>query len=164
MNLRSAVATCLSPGLEIPSCHGDARRNAEPLFRNPICALSGRARRKVPPESRRRTEPVQTIGMGVRFWKTVADKLFPIGDATMLSRGTAPDKTLLKKVNQRLMRAGLGSHSRVAAAIRNGQVTLSGSIQYEHQRRTILRAASGVDGVSQVVDKLTVQPANSHRR
>jgi hypothetical protein len=104
------------------------------------------------------------IGTAVRFWKTVADNLFPIGDATMLSRGAAPDKTLLKKVNQRLMRAGLGSHSRVTAAIRNGQVTLSGSIQYEHQRRTILRAASGVDGVSQVVDKLTVQPANSHRR
>lgn len=82
----------------------------------------------------------------------------------MLSRGSTPDKALLKKVNQRLMRAGLGAHSRVTAAIRNGQVTLSGSIQYENQRRTILRAATGVDGVSRVVDKLTVQPANAHRR
>ena len=75
----------------------------------------------------------------------------------MLHRNSASDKTILKKVNQRLARASLGSRSRVSAVVRNGQVTLSGDIQYENQRRPAIRAANGVDGVGGVVDQLKVQ-------
>ena len=82
----------------------------------------------------------------------------------MLRRGSVSDKTLLKKVNQRLARGSLGSQSHVTAMVRNGQATLSGSIQYENQRRPALRAASGVDGVSGVVDQLQVQSRDAHRR
>ena len=79
----------------------------------------------------------------------------------MLHKGSASDKTVLKKVNQRLMRASLGS--RVTATVRNGQLTLSGSIQYENQRRPALRAARGIAGVSGVVDQLQVQSRDAYR-
>jgi osmotically-inducible protein OsmY len=78
----------------------------------------------------------------------------------MLHRRSLSDKTILKRVNQRLARASLG----VTAAVRNGQVTLSGSIRYENQRRPALRAANGVDGVSIVLDQLQVQSRDAHRR
>lgn len=82
----------------------------------------------------------------------------------MLHKGSASDKAILKKVNQRLARVSLGSRSRVTAAIRNGQVTLSGSIQYDNQRRPALKAASGVGGVSRVLDQLQVQSRDAYRR
>ena len=75
----------------------------------------------------------------------------------MLGKQGIPDKVLQKKVNQRLVRAGLGSGCSIAATVRNGQVTLSGTLQRDNQRRAVLRAASGVDGVKQVVDQLKVQ-------
>jgi osmotically-inducible protein OsmY len=81
----------------------------------------------------------------------------------MLHRGLVPDKAILKKINQRLQRTGLGSGCRLSALVRNGQVTLSGSIQYEHQRRSALRAVNGVEGVRGVTDQLQV-PARTERR
>jgi len=82
----------------------------------------------------------------------------------MWQKESVSDKTILRQVNQRLARAGLGSGSRVSVQVRNGDVTLSGNIPYEMQRRPALRAASGVDGVSRVVDQLQVQSRNAHRR
>ena len=82
----------------------------------------------------------------------------------MLHEGSASDKTILKKVNQRLARASLGARSRVTAAVRNGRVTLSGSIQYENQRRPAVRAASGAAGVCGVVDQLQLPSRDAYRR
>ena len=82
----------------------------------------------------------------------------------MLHRGSESDKAILKKVNQRLARASLGSRSQLTAEVRNGQVTLSGTIQYDNQRRPALRAASSVEGVKGVVDQLQVQSRDAHRR
>ena len=82
----------------------------------------------------------------------------------MLHKGSASDKAILKKVNQRLARVSLGSHSRVTAVVRNGQVTLSGSIEYDNQRRPALRAAGGVDGVGRVLDQLQLKSRDAHRR
>jgi len=74
-------------------------------------------------------------------------------------RTGADDKTLLKQVNQRLMRAGTGGgKSRIAAAISRGDVTLTGMLQYEMQRRTAVRAASSVSGVRRVIDQMKVEP------
>jgi osmotically-inducible protein OsmY len=70
-----------------------------------------------------------------------------------------PDKVLMNKVTQRLSQCGAGAQLRVNATIRNGTVTLSGMLDFDYQRKPILRAVSGVQGVRNVVDRLTVKPA-----
>lgn len=73
--------------------------------------------------------------------------------------GQVPDKRVLQKVEQRISRAGLGSHTKVKVAIRNGDVTLSGTLQYETQRRPVLQATRSVEGVRRVMDQLQVKTA-----
>jgi osmotically-inducible protein OsmY len=73
--------------------------------------------------------------------------------------GQVPDKRLLQKVEQRVSRAGLGSQSRITVQVRNGDVTLSGTLQYDSQRRPVLHAASGVEGVRRIVDQMQVKEA-----
>jgi osmotically-inducible protein OsmY len=82
----------------------------------------------------------------------------------MLRNEPVPDKTILKKVNQRLMRTGLGSRCRVTVTVRSGQVSLSGNIQYESQRRPAVRAAGLVEGVKGVVDQLQIHARDADRR
>ena len=74
----------------------------------------------------------------------------------MQRSGQVPDKRLLQKVEQRLSRTGLGSQSKITVLIRNGDVTLSGNLQYDSQRRPVLHAARSVDGVRRIVDQLQV--------
>jgi osmotically-inducible protein OsmY len=69
-----------------------------------------------------------------------------------------PDKTILQKVTQRLSRTGTGSRDKITATIRSGDVTLTGSLSYEHQRREIVNAARAVEGVRRVIDQLQVAP------
>jgi osmotically-inducible protein OsmY len=76
----------------------------------------------------------------------------------MFSGNDASDKTILKDVNKGLARTGLGSRCRVAAAVRSGQVTLTGQLQYEHQRRPVVQTVNRVDGIKGVVDQMTVLP------
>jgi osmotically-inducible protein OsmY len=71
-----------------------------------------------------------------------------------------PDKALLNKVTQKLSRCGAGSQLRVHATIRNGTVTLAGVLDFDYQRKPILRAVNGVEGVRMVVDQLSVKPPN----
>jgi len=68
-----------------------------------------------------------------------------------------PDKALLQKVSKCVQQTGTGSQSKVTVNVRRGEVTVSGSIQYEMQRRNILRAAGRVSGVRRVVDQLQLQ-------
>ncbi len=68
-----------------------------------------------------------------------------------------PDKAIEQKVTQRLTRAGLGSQSKVTITVRNGTVTMTGTLQYDGQRRPVLNAAQGV-GVRSVVDQLRTVP------
>lgn len=72
----------------------------------------------------------------------------------MFGRNQISDKDLLKTVNQRLMRSGVGSQSRVTAAVAGGTVTLSGTLQYAIQRSPIVKAVSSVAGVRRVLDQL----------
>ncbi len=67
------------------------------------------------------------------------------------------DKYVLQKVNQRLSRLG-GSQSKVMASVARGDVTLSGTIQYEIQRSSLLKIATSVPGVRRVLDQLKVKP------
>ncbi|MBN2293936.1 MAG: BON domain-containing protein [Pirellulales bacterium] len=82
----------------------------------------------------------------------------------MLHKRFESDKTILKKINQRLSRTSIGSQSQITATVRNGQVTLSGSIQYENQRRPAMRAANGVEGVSRIVDQIKLKSRDVHRK
>jgi hypothetical protein len=76
--------------------------------------------------------------------------------------GSATDKAILKKLQQHLARVSLGSQSHVNVAVRDGQVTLSGNLQYENQRRPALKAARSVEGVRGVLDQLRVQPPKAY--
>lgn len=67
-----------------------------------------------------------------------------------------PDGVLVKNVNVRLQRAGSGGGSGVTAAARSGTVTLSGILQYEIQRRPMIKAANGCPGVLRVIDQMSV--------
>lgn len=70
-----------------------------------------------------------------------------------------PDKAIGEKVNQRLNRVGLGSsRSQITVVVHNGYVTLSGTLQYDAQRRSLVSAARGVVGVRDVVDQLQANP------
>ena len=66
-----------------------------------------------------------------------------------------PDKTLLSQVNKKLRQTGVTTN--VAAAVNGGCVTLTGILQYANQRRVIMRKATQVTGVRQVVDQMTVE-------
>jgi osmotically-inducible protein OsmY len=82
----------------------------------------------------------------------------------MLRKQPVPDKTILKKVNQRLLRSALGSGCHVTVTVQRGQVHLAGSIQYANQRRSVLRAAGSAEGVKSVVDQLQVKPRDAKQQ
>jgi osmotically-inducible protein OsmY len=75
----------------------------------------------------------------------------------MLS-GNVSDKTLQQQVNQKLSRTGTGGQSRVTSSVVKGTVTLAGTLQYEAQRRPIVKAVSTVGGVRRVVDQMKFEP------
>lgn len=81
----------------------------------------------------------------------------------MLGKSQVPDKALLKKINQRVLRAGMGSQCKVAVTIRSGHVTLSGTLQYANQRQSLLKAAHSIEGVRSVSDQLQLKPVEKRR-
>ena len=72
----------------------------------------------------------------------------------MLGRNQVSDKDLLKAVNQRLMRSGTGSQTRVTANVQKGLVTLTGTLQYAIQRGPIMKAVQSVPGIGRIVDQM----------
>jgi osmotically-inducible protein OsmY len=70
------------------------------------------------------------------------------------------DPKIAQQVTQRLAGCGIRPPSRVTVVSANGQVTLSGTVQYSHQRQSALQATRAVAGVRQVVDvmKLIATP------
>lgn len=68
---------------------------------------------------------------------------------------SVPDRTLLRDINKKLLRAG--TQTKVTASVSGGCLTLTGSLQYEIQRRPILRAVNQVSGVRRVVDQMILQ-------
>lgn len=69
------------------------------------------------------------------------------------------DRTITQQVSQRLATRGLRSPCRIDVQARNGEVTLTGNIQYPHQRAAAMQAASTAEGVRHVVDRLTIKAA-----
>ena len=71
------------------------------------------------------------------------------------------DKTINHKVTQELSARGMRAPCSIAVQTNKGVVTLSGNIEYEHQRNAAMQAVRHLDGVSRVVDQLHVKPKTS---
>ena len=67
------------------------------------------------------------------------------------------DKTITRQVEGKLAGRGLGPPCQVAVETAKGDVTLTGSVQYAHQKSTAVQAANGISGVRRVVDRLIVK-------
>ncbi len=79
----------------------------------------------------------------------------------MWHRETFPDKSINQKISQQLAGRGMRSPCRIAVQTAKGVVTLTGSIEYEHQRNAAVLVARHMDGVNRVVDQLQVRPKTS---
>ena len=75
-----------------------------------------------------------------------------------------PDKSINEKVTQQLSARGIRAPCKIAVRTAKGVVTLSGEIEYEHQRNAVVQAARHLDGVSSVVDQLHVKPKTSPQK
>jgi osmotically-inducible protein OsmY len=73
----------------------------------------------------------------------------------MLRKDQVSDKDLLKNVNQRLQRTG-ASQSKVNISVRQGMVTLTGTLQHAIQRDPILKSIARVTGVRRVIDQMVL--------
>lgn len=69
-----------------------------------------------------------------------------------------PDNRIVRSAERQLASCGVRAPSRVTVGSVNGAVTLTGSIQYEHQRRSAVQAMQTVEGVRSVNDRLQVIP------
>jgi osmotically-inducible protein OsmY len=72
------------------------------------------------------------------------------------------DPMISQKVNDKLSKMGIRAPCRVTVASNKGNVTLAGTIQYEHQRHMAVRAIQGVAGVQRVVDQMQVIPSGQY--
>ncbi len=74
----------------------------------------------------------------------------------MLKKNIITDRTIDQKVGQQLANRGMRPPCKVAASSHGGTVTLTGKIQFEHQRNLCMQMARRVEGVQRVVDQLQV--------
>jgi hypothetical protein len=68
------------------------------------------------------------------------------------------DETISRNVSRQLAGRGLRSPCHIQVQTRNGEVTLSGTVQYVHQRDAAVQAIRTVEGIKRVVEKLKVSP------
>jgi osmotically-inducible protein OsmY len=69
------------------------------------------------------------------------------------------DGTVVTQVKQRIATRGIRSPCKIDVQARNGEVTLTGNIQFAHQRVAAVQAASTAAGVRSVVDRLVIKAA-----
>jgi osmotically-inducible protein OsmY len=69
------------------------------------------------------------------------------------------DGRVMQQVNNKLASRGFGSQSRLTVQTANGMVTISGSVQYAHQKRAAVKTITGLAGVRRVIDQLIIKPA-----
>lgn len=72
------------------------------------------------------------------------------------------DPAITQKVMQQLSARGLRTPCRINVQTRKGEVTLSGSVQYPHQRDAAIAAIRSVDGIRKVHDQIKVRPPVKH--
>lgn len=69
------------------------------------------------------------------------------------------DRSITQQVQNKLAGRGLSAPCHVAVDTRNGEVTLSGSVQYAHQKGTAVQVCTVISGVRRVIDRLIVKVA-----
>ncbi len=80
----------------------------------------------------------------------------------MLNKDPVSDRAIERRVSQQLQNRGMRAPCQLAVTSHKGTVTLSGKIQYVHQRRIAVQVAQVADGVQRVVDRMQVIPKQSH--
>ena len=83
---------------------------------------------------------------------------------TMNHQAKTQDPIISQKASERLSSLGVRAPCRVTVMTNKGNVTLSGTIQYEHQRHMAVRAVKNVPGVQRVLDQMRVIPRGSTAR
>ncbi len=73
------------------------------------------------------------------------------------------DASITRNVSRQLAGCGLRSPCRIEVQTRNGEVTLSGAVQFVHQRNAAVQAIRTVEGVRRVIEKLKVTPPAKHQ-
>jgi hypothetical protein len=69
------------------------------------------------------------------------------------------DATITRNAHQHIAGTGLRSPCHIQVQTRNGEVTLSGIVQYDHQRTAAVHAVRNLEGVKRVIENLKVMPA-----
>ena len=69
------------------------------------------------------------------------------------------DKTITRQVQSRLVSRGLRAPCRIVAETIKGVVTLTGSVPTLQLKGTAVQVVTGITGVRQVVDRLTIKVA-----
>lgn len=80
----------------------------------------------------------------------------------MLYKSSVPDRVLLQTVTNKIAMRGIRLPCKIDVAVKNGDVTLSGTVQYAHQKGSAEQAIKGITGVRRVDNKLTVKPIARH--
>lgn len=65
-------------------------------------------------------------------------------------------RQLLQKLSQKPARLG-GGQSHINASVDRGSIVLSGTIQFEMQRQSVMKVVSSIPGVRRVMDPLCVK-------
>jgi osmotically-inducible protein OsmY len=73
----------------------------------------------------------------------------------------AADQTITNQVLLKLANRGIRTPCSVTVQTRRGEVTLSGTVQFPHQKVAALQAATGCAGVRRVIDNTTVGKART---
>ena len=70
----------------------------------------------------------------------------------------AKDDHITRHVNNKLASRGFGSQ-RLTVQTSNGLVTISGGVQFAHQKKAALKAITGITGIRRIIHQMTVKPA-----
>jgi osmotically-inducible protein OsmY len=73
----------------------------------------------------------------------------------------AADQTITNQVLLKLANRGIRTPCNVTVQTRKGEVTLTGTVQFSHQKVAAQQAATGVTGVRRVIDNTTIGKART---
>lgn len=70
-----------------------------------------------------------------------------------------PDRIILQQLTNKLASRGVRSPCHVTVQSNNGEVTLTGNVQFLHQKQAAVQVANGIAGVRRVIDQLIIKVA-----